>query len=627
MERWIWLIFGVFGVLLAYQQWRIFRIGRDAKKREELFQIVTENAADMIALVDVKGRRLYNSPAYKRVLGYSAAELGETSAFEQIHPDDRFKILEAARETRESGLGKRLEYRIKHKNGKWRVLESIATAIRDGKGEVTKLVIVNRDITERKQAEEQLEHTSFHDALTGLPNRRLFLDRLHHLFARKGRDPQRHYAMLLLDVDHLKVFNETLGTAAGDKVIRKIGGRLAASLRQDDTVARADGNVPAGEAVLSRLGGDEFTILLDGVSDPSDAMRVANRLQTAVAAPFTIELPAGDSQSGQAQKGTREIRASTSVGIALSTAAHKKAEDLLQDADVALHRAKAMGGSRCEVFDEAMHTSAVNRLRLEADLRTAIAQRQFRVYYQPVVQLDTRRTLGFEALIRWYHPEHGLISPYRFIEAAEDTGLLITIGHWLMAEVCRQLSEWQVSFSGVPLQVTVNISARQLADARLVSDIQSALRHTGVEPARLQLEITEVVAATDPKLTLAVFSQLKHLGVGMILDDFGSGRSSLSGLWRYPVDALKIDRALIAEMLADRGAADIVEVIVLLAHKMKLKAIAEGIESAKQLDRLREMGCECGQGFYFSQPMEAKAAGQFMQQQMANTQASGAGAR
>jgi diguanylate cyclase (GGDEF)-like protein/PAS domain S-box-containing protein len=613
--QFLWTAVASLLVLVGYQQWRIFRNGRDTDKREELFQIVTENAADMIALVDMKGHRLYNSPAYKRILGYSAAELSETSSFEQIHPDDRFKILEAARETRETGIGKRVEYRIKHKNGNWRVLESIASAIRDENGQVAKLVIVNRDITDRRQAEEQLEHSSFHDPLTGLPNRRHFLDRLNQMFAPAGREVQRRYALLLLDVDHFKALNETLGASAGDKVIREVGRRLAATLRQDDSIARPDNQAISGRTVLSRLGGDEFTILLDGVSDPSDAMRVANRLQTAVAAPFTLELPDHDSQSREAQNGPREVRTSASVGIALSTAAHKKAEDLLQDADVAMHRAKAMGGSRCEVFDQAMHTSAVSRLRLEADLRTAIAQRQFRVYYQPVVQLDNKRTVGFEALVRWNHPEHGLISPYRFIEAAEDTGLLVTIGHWLMVEVCGQLSEWQAGLSGAPLQVTVNISARQLADARLVSDVQSALGQAGVEPSRLQLEITEMVAATDTKLTLSVFSQLKHLGIGMILDDFGSGRSSLSGLWRYPIDGLKIDRALIAEMLADRGAADIVEVIILLAHKMKLKAIAGGIESPRHLERLREMGCEYGQGYHFAQPMEAKAALQYMRRQ------------
>jgi diguanylate cyclase (GGDEF)-like protein/PAS domain S-box-containing protein len=621
--QFFWTAIASLLVLAGYQQWRIFRIGRATEKREELFKIVTENAADMIALVDVKGHRLYNSPAYKRILGYSAAELSETSAFEQIHPDDRFKILEAGRETRETGVGKRLEYRIKHKNGQWRVLESIANGIRDDKGEVVKMVIVNRDITERKLAEEQLEHTSFHDALTGLPNRRLFLDRLQNMFGRRGRDRQHPYALLLLDVDRFKALNESLGAALGDQVLREVGKRLAAALRQNDTIARDDGKAQPSDAVLARMGGDEFTILLDGVGDPSDALRVANRLQIAVAAPFAVELQAWDSQSPELQGGVREIRASMSVGIALSLTAHGKAEDLLQDADVALHRAKGMGGARCEVFDEAMHAKAVNRLRLEAELRTAIAQRQFRVYYQPVVQLDTRRVVGFEALLRWNHPEHGLISPYRFLDAAEDAGLLVTIGQALMTEVCRQLGEWQVSMAGTPFQVAVNVSARQFADARFVGDIQASLRGASIDPHRLQLELTETVAAADPKLTASQFSQLKHLGVGVILDDFGSGNSSLSGLWKYRAECLKIDRALIHEMLADREVGDIVEVIILLAHKMKSRVIAEGIESAKQLDHLRELGCECGQGFFFSPPMDAKAAQQFMRQQVAAARGAG----
>src|SRR5258708_22140768 len=233
MERWIWLIFGVFGVLLAYQQWRIFRIGRDAKKNEELFQIVTENAADMIALVDVKGRRLYNSPAYKRILGYSATELGETAAFEQIHRDDRLRVLEAAREARESGVGKQLEYRIKHKDGSWRVVESLASTIRNSEGEVAKLVIVNRDVTERKQAEQQLEHNLFHDPLTGLPNRRLVLDRLQHAFVRARRDPEQQYALLLANVDHFKVFNESMGAAAGDLGLQGSGRRLGGCLLRE----------------------------------------------------------------------------------------------------------------------------------------------------------------------------------------------------------------------------------------------------------------------------------------------------------------------------------------------------------------------------------------------------------
>jgi diguanylate cyclase (GGDEF)-like protein/PAS domain S-box-containing protein len=607
MSHGFWILLGVLILLVLYQQFHIYWIHRESRKKEEIFQIVTENAADMIALVDTKGRRFYNSPSYKRILGYSPAELSETSSFEQIHPDDRFRVLDAAREARESGVGKRLEYRIRHKDGSWRVLESVASTIRDGKGEVAKLVIVNRDITERKRAEQQLEHNLFHDPLTGLPNRRQFLDRLQSAFARRRRDSARSYALLLANIDHFKVFNETMGSAKGDQMLTEIARRLASQIRQDDTLARRDRNSSAIDVAFFRLGGDEFTILLEAISDPSDAMRVARRIQSAVAEPFSIE--------------SRELRVSVSIGIALNTQAHQRPEDILKDADVALRRAKSLGGSRCEVFDEAMHTRAVGRMKLESDLRTALSERQFLVHYQPVMQLNSRRIVSFEALLRWNHPTQGVISPYRFIEAAEDTGILVSVGHWLIVQACRQLREWDANSLMPPMRITVNISARQFADARLVNDIQDALQQTGVEPSRLQLEITESIAAADPKLSVTVLTHLRHMGIGVVLDDFGTGSTSLRGLTQFPVDTLKIDRTLIMEMQTDRIALSIVELIIALAHKMELKIIAEGIETARQFEHLIELGCEYGQGYYFSQPMESKAAAQFMRQQVTSTKA------
>jgi diguanylate cyclase (GGDEF)-like protein/PAS domain S-box-containing protein len=612
MPLWAWIALGALAVLVIAEEMRLLRAYREFRRKDEIFQAVTENAADMIALVDVKGRRLYNSPSYKRVLGYSPSELSETSSFEQIHPDDRLRVLEAAREARESGVGKRLEYRIKHKDGSWRVIESLASTIRDANGEVAKLVIVNRDISERKRAEQQLEYNLFHDLLTGLPNRRMFMDRLQNAFARVRRESGRSYALLLANVDHFKVFNEYIGARGGDHILTEIARRLSGTVRQDEPSSR-ERNGSMAEPALFRLGADEFTVLLETVGDPSDAMRIARRMQAAVAVPFSIE--------------GREVRASVSVGIALTNATHTRPEDVLKDANVAMRRAKGLGGSRCEVFDEVMHRRAEGRLKLESDLHTALTERQFRIHYQPVIELNTRRILSFEALLRWEHPTQGLISPHHFIEAAEDTGILVSIGHWLILQACRQLREWEVNDrSGSPMNVTVNVSARQFADARLANDIQDALQQTGVDPSRLQLEMTEKVASSDPRLTTTVLSHLKHLGIGTVLDDFGTGSTSLVGLTQFPVDALKIDRSLIRDMQSDRSTSDIVELIITLAHKMKLRVIAEGIETVRQMERLIELGCEYGQGYFFSQPMEAKAALIFMRQQIASVRKSGAGA-
>ncbi len=614
MAAWVWIALASLSTVVLVELGFIARIRREARNREEIFRIVTENAADMIALVDVKGRRLYNSPAYKRILGYSPAELSETSSFEQIHPDDRFRVLEAARQARESGVGERLEYRIRHKDGSWRVLESVASTIRDGKGDVAKLVIVNRDITERKRAEQELEYNLFHDPLTGLSNRRSFLDRLQSAFVRSRNDRSLAHALLIANIDHFKSFNETMRSSAGDQVLIEIARRLSSHLRHDPALARPVSDSNSIVTSLFRLGSDEFTVLLEGLSNPSDALRMAREFQQVAAAPFVI--------------GSREVRVSLSIGIALSAAEHERPEDLLRDADVALRRAKSLGGSRCEVYDEAMHSRAVGRLALESDLRTALNQQQFRILYHPVIRLDNRSIASLEALLRWDHPKQGLISPDRFIEAAEDTGILVSIGHWLILQACRQLREWEtLNPSKSPACITVNVSARQFADAHLVNDLQEALEQTGIDPSRLQLEITEHIAGADPKLTLTVLSHLKHLGIGVILDDFGTGSTSLRALRQFPVDSLKIDRSLIGEMQSDRATEDIVRMTIALAHNLQLKTIAEGIETPVQVQRLQDFGCEFGQGFYFSQPLDAKSAMAFMKQNAAVRRAGSASAR
>ena len=609
LEAWSLYLFIVLVALLAYQQWRVVQLRKNALKREELFRIVAENAADMIALVDVKGHRLYNSPAYERMLGYTSEDLAKTSAFEQIHPEDRMKVLEASREARRTGVGGKLEYRIKHKNGTWKVLESTANTIKNADGDVDKLVIINRDITDRKAAEEQLEQNSFQDHMTGLPNRRLFLDRLQRSFARAKRIPDYRYAVLFVDIDGFKAFNESMGAAVGDLVIVEVGRRIAACLRNDDTVARPQGKLPIAD-MLSLLGGDEFTVLLEGINDPSDAMRVARRIQASVAAPFVAD--------------HQQVLVSASIGIALSTTPHEKSEDLLQDADVAMRRAKARGGARCDVFDEAMHKQALRRLTLESELQTALDRGQFQLCYQPIIHLNTNQTIGFEALLRWQHPEQGLISPYKFLETAENFGLLFSIGKWVIREACRQMHEWQVNHL-LPerFNMTVNISARQLSNANFVPDIKSAIKETGIEPARLQLEINENAVITDLKQSAEVIHQLRHLGIRISIGDFGIGLSSIGWLRRCPLDELKIDRSLISSMAADNANCDIVQLIVEMGKNLKLRVVAEGVENIGQLELLKKLKCEFGQGYFFSQPANANHAEQSLQQFSLLSQAAG----
>lgn len=587
----------LFDLYAIYQHLQLQRMRRQLAERDQLFQLISENAADMIALVDGDGRRLYNSPAYQKVLGYSPEELKETSSIEQIHPDDRPRVLQAAEKARLSGQGERVEYRMRHKDGSWRTLESTACAIRNARGQTDRLVIVNRDITERKRAEEMLEHNAFHDGLTNLPNRALFMDRLQHALTLSKRNPNYKFAVLLIDVDEFKIINDSLGHTAGDEVLIQIGQRLKDSVRRADTVSRPRlSEVPArpsNDDTLARLGGDEFTILLDDIRDPIEAVRVAERVQAELAAPFEVN--------------HEQIVISASIGIASSTSPHTQAEDLVRDADIAMYRAKRAGKARCEVSDAAMHANAVKRLRLETDLRKALEQGEFRVYYQPIVSLQTGRITGFEALSRWQRPE-GIVPPMEFIPVAEEIGLIVPMNRQLLLEAGQHLHSWQSEFpSSPPLTMSVNLSARDFAQPDLASGIRQSLERIGVDPSCLQLEIIETIAMGDAEKSGHVLAQLKTLGVHLSIDDFGTGYSSLSRLRRIPVDTLKIDRTFISHMDSDPENREIVRIIIMLAHNLGLKVVAEGAETEAQVHLLKQLHCEMAQGYFFSRPADHRA--------------------
>ncbi len=441
------------------------------------------------------------------------------------------------------------------------------------------------DLFLKRQAQEHLLYNTLHDPLTGLPNRSLFTERLRHAMRRSARHPDDLFAVLFLDLDRFKEVNDNLGHFAGDELLRAVARRLEACLRPEDTVAR--------------LSGDEFAILLESIAEPSDAGRVAERIEEALS--FPVDLAGA------------EVTTSASMGIVTSSMAHEQPEQLLRSADMAMYRAKAAGRARYEMFDRAMHTDALARLRLETDLRRAVERSEFRLHYQPLVSLRTGRVTGLEALVRWEHPERGLVQPADFIPVAEETGLIVPIGRWVLAEACRQLAAWQrLHPRDDALTIGVNLSVKQFSQPDLMDQITQAIVASGVAANCLRLEITESAIIEKGRYATSILAQIRQLGAQVYLDDFGTGYSSLSYLHGLPIDAIKIDRMFVSNMDTDEKNLRLVRTILTLARIVGVRAEAEGIGTAEQLRELRSLDCEQGQGYLFSAPIPADAVGDLL---------------
>jgi diguanylate cyclase (GGDEF)-like protein len=431
-----------------------------------------------------------------------------------------------------------------------------------------------------QESKEHFRHAAFHDALTGLPNRALLTDHLRLAIERAKRRADHLFAVLFLDLDRFKNINDSLGHTIGDQLLIAIARRVEGCLRPMDTVAR--------------LGGDEFAILLDGLEDFNIAIHVAGRVQDELMQPFNLN--------------GHEVYTTASIGIALSTTGYDHPDNILRDADIAMYRAKDNGKARYEMFDTLMHTRAVALLQLENDLRRAIERQEFRVFYQPIISLETDQIAGFEALVRWEHPERGLVAPAEFIPLSEETGLITEIGHWVLHEACRQTRQWQTALQR-PLMVSVNLSGKQFVQPNLIEQIKHILQETDFDPRWLRLEITESVVMENAEAAASMLLQLRDLGVHLSIDDFGTGYSSLSYLHRFPVTTLKIDRSFISRMGEGDENSEIVRTIMTLASNLGMEVVAEGVETEEQLSQLRVLKCEYGQGYLFSRPVNAELAG------------------
>jgi len=556
-------------------------IGEALRKTERKYRTIFENATEGIYQTSPSGRFLSANPSLARILGFKSPEELMSAVYDigtqmYMEPARRKEFL---RRVDERGGVKDFVSKIRRRDGRIIWVSENARAIKDKDGSVVCYEGSVEDITLRKKAEDQLRRQAFHDPLTGLPNRALFLDHLRMAMERSLR--RKHlFAVIYMDLDRFKVVNDSLGHETGDELLREVARVVKSCGRAVDTVAR--------------FGGDEFAILLEEITAPRDAINIARRILDGVREPIRI--------------GGHEVFSSASLGIVLKTEGYDRPESLLRDADTAMYRAKELGKSRFKVFNKKMHDQALKLMALETDLRRAVDLHEFQVAYQPIVCLDDRQISGFEALVRWHHPEHGVISPDNFIPLAEDTGLIYAIDNLVLTDACAQVRKWQLRYGETMkngLTLNVNVSGKHFGQAMLAGQISRALEQSGLPAESLNIEITESALMDDPSMAEDILKQLKNLGANVCIDDFGTGYSSLSYLQRFPIDVVKVDRSFINDVDDDPDSQAIVRTVFSLGESLGLKIVAEGIETPAQLAFLESEGCRYVQGFLFYKPLTA----------------------
>jgi len=552
------------------------------RESEERYALAARGANDGLWDWDLVANRVYLSPRWKGMLGLAEKDIGSDPEdwLGRVHPDDHARLaadIAAHVEGRTAQL--ETEHRIRHADGTWRTMLLRGVAVRNA-GKATRMAGSQTDITERKKAEEKLLHDALHDGLTGLPNRALFMDRVGQAMAFQARRSDYRFAVLMLDVDRFKTVNESLGHAMGDRLLASVAKRVWRCVRPGDTVAR--------------LSGDEFAVLLEDYAVAEEPKRVADRIIAEMAAPHDL--------------GGTEVFTSASVGIAIGKPESSKPDDLLRDADVALYRAKDLGRSRYVVYHPSLRTRAREQLQFETDLRRALGRNELRIVFQPIVSLVTGAPTGCEALVEWQHPTRGRIPPAEFIPMAEETGLIVAIGNWVLRESCKQAKTWAETTKDAPT-VSVNLSARQLLLPEVVDQVRAAIADSGIAPAQLRLEVTESVIMENAGPASLLLTQLKALGVHLLIDDFGTGYSSLSYLHNFRFDTLKIDRSFVARIDASQKNVEIVRTILSLARALGMAAVAEGVETESQAAQLRMLKCDAAQGFWFSLGLEGAQFG------------------
>ena len=555
-----------------------------ARRSEARFQTLVQNASDVILIARPDTTVVYQTPSAQRILGYGPGALEGVQLTSLLHENDVEQAVAAYGGVAfRAGTSITAEWRIRHGDGSWRHVEVVANNLL-GDHTVEGIVLTLRDVTERKGLEEELKHQAFHDALSGLANRALFRDRLEHALERAARSVTS-LAVLFLDLDDFKLINDSLGHAAGDELLVAVAGRLTGSLRTGDTAAR--------------FGGDEFAILLEETEDAEDARQVAERVLADLRPSFQVK--------------DRSVNVHASIGIAYSKSGTEDPADLMQAADVAMYAAKARGKNCYEVYKPALQAAVSERLERSAELQRAVDDHEFVLHYQPIVSLDGGDLIAVEALVRWQHPRRGLLAPSEFIPLAEETGLIIPIGGWVLEEACRKARGWQRSHAlAGKLRMSVNISARHFQHEGLIEDVSAALEVSGLDPACLVLEITESVLVQDAESVISRMLELKAVGVAFAVDDFGTGYSSLSYLKRFPIDILKVDKSFVDDVGESAKAAALAKAIVQLGNSLNLDTVAEGIEKAQQFDGLRSLGCMYGQGYFFARPVPADGMDQLI---------------